>query len=139
MTTGRPRFEHVPVATVPVRRPGEVRVLHISFDRAIRETRDAILRAAGFRVLSVSTLKEVVAACRNYEFDAVVVGHTIPTAERGAVLAAARACRSKPRVIAMYKLAPDEITGADVALDSHDSPDFLIQTLRSRTCQRCDR
>ena len=43
---------------------------------------------------------------------------------------AARACRSKPPVIALYKLTPEEVRGADISIDSHDDPVVLINALR---------
>ena len=124
------RFEQVPLESVPAIAPPMPRVLHISFDRAILATRTAILKQAGFRVVAAASVTEAVHACEKHAFDAVVIGHTVPSHQRAAVMEAARACRSKPPVIALYKLTSEEVTGADVSIDSHDDPVVLINALR---------
>ncbi len=50
-------------------------VLHISYDKLLLETRTAILRRAGYAVISASTLAMTMDALRDRRFDLVLIGH----------------------------------------------------------------
>jgi DNA-binding NtrC family response regulator len=57
-------------------------ILSISHDQILLETRAAILRKSGHRVLSVSDVSELMETARENEIDLIVLGHTLSAEER---------------------------------------------------------
>ena len=129
-----PRFERVPLRSILVASDPNAprKVLNVSADPSLSETRRAILERAGYRVSCASDAADVAQLCRQETFDAVVVGHSLPQRQRYAVIEAVRKYNPAARIIGLYKMAAAEAAGADLAIDSHDDPEILVQVIRQR-------
>lgn len=127
-----PRFEQVPLHTIPVLRENAVRprVLNVSLDATLLQTRSAILQSTGAAVVNANGYGEAVRACARQAFDAVVLCHALPRHHKREVMQAARRGRSATKVVGLYNIAPAQAAGADVAVDSHDGPEALLQAVR---------
>ncbi len=133
--TGRrrsPRFEQVPLESIFVISDRKVpkKVLNVSADLSLLETRRAILERGGYLVSCASNAVDVVQLCRNETFDVVVVGHSLPKRQKHAVIQAVRKYNPAARIIGLYRISAAETAGADLAIDSHDDPEILVQVVR---------
>ncbi len=106
------------------------KVLNVSAEIMLLETRRAIFERGGYLVSCATNAVEAIWLCRQEAFHAVVVGHSLPKRQKHAVIQAARKYNPGARIIGLYKVIPDEAAGADVAIDSHDGPEILLQALR---------
>ncbi len=127
-----PRFEQVPLESIFVAsnpKPPQ-KVLNVSADLSLLETRRAILERGGYLVSCASNAVEAVLLCRKEAFDAVVIGHSLPKRQKHAVIQAVRRYNPAARIIGLYKISTAEAVGADVVMDSHDDPEILVQIIR---------
>ena len=53
------------------------RILSISYDQALLETRQALLEQRGYSVTSVRGFTQAIAYCKSKDFDLFVLGHAI--------------------------------------------------------------
>ena len=105
------------------------RVLNISYDESLLQTRHWILEQAGYEVKSALGFMEAEAECRNGRFDLVIVGHSLPRRDKIALAEATRSgCRAK--VLSLRKQGQEPIPEADYASDSID-PDGLLEAVRN--------
>ena len=95
------------------------RILSISYDKALLQTRELMLSREGFEVESAVGFSAALHACENGRFDLVIVGHSIPTADQtfiinqlkalsDASILALRRPHDGPLEIAEYNLDPDD-------------------------------
>ncbi len=113
-----------------LREENGLRILNVGREGNLLQTRAAILRGQGFRVENATSAEEAVVRCRQELFDAVVIGHTLEREEQEAVIRWARRRKPTPRIIVLYRISPKEAEGAHLAIDSHDTPEALIEALR---------
>ncbi|MFB3815422.1 MAG: hypothetical protein ACE14L_15065 [Terriglobales bacterium] len=107
------------------------RILCISNDQALLNSRTAVLRRAGYRVTSTmdhSAALELLAGDRR-QFHAVIIGHSVPRAHRDEVAAAAR----RSHVAVLVTCAQDEgrATPADAYVEALSGPQTLLSSLAS--------
>jgi len=99
------------------------RILSISYDEALLHTREMLLRREGFAVESALGFSEAVQACEKSEFDLVIMGHSIPPAEREQLIRQLRAVCSTP-ILALRRANEPLLRTADYNLDSGDPAHF---------------
>lgn len=93
------------------------RILSVSYDLALLSSRQLLLETLGCNVTSASTFEEAMRHCkRSHGFQLFVLGHSIPEAEKGALIAAFRAHCSAP-VIALKRLGEAATAAADFLID----------------------
>lgn len=105
------------------------RVLSISYDKALLDTRAMILQQHGFSVQSVQNVRDAIQLCREETFHIAVIGHSIPATEQKEVAAAIRQNCPGVIVVALKRCDADEVSFADAALDTF-KPDELVSKLR---------
>ncbi len=126
------RFEQVPLASIATLRSADSpKVLHVSPIPLLLETRSAVLEAAGVRTVSAGSVAAAVRLCRRHSFNAVVLCHELSRQQKEQVMRAARRNNTATTVIGLYNLVSTEAKGADLAVDSHDGPEALLQAVRS--------
>ena len=107
-------------------------ILSISRDQLLLETRGAILRKSGHRVISVRTIDEFADAVREERVALVVIGHTLPGHDREDVhrVLELEACRAP--VIELYATAAPPKSAAQFQLAVHDGSfqSDLLQLVR---------
>lgn len=131
------RFPQVPLAQVPAS-PGRAsrapakwpRVLNVSRDRSVAETRSDIMKEAGFRVETVFAAGDAAHLLQEKEYEAVIVGHNLSREQKAQVIGAARAAAGAPWIIGLYTLGPFEAVGTHFAVDVHEGPQAIVEAVR---------
>ncbi len=104
------------------------RVLSVSYERTLLETRAMILRQHGFAVSSVDNLSDALSICGKESFDAAVIGHSIGVAERRQISATVRETSPGVFVVALRSNFGDNVSFADTAVDAF-RPEELVAAL----------
>ncbi len=136
-THGQRRFEQVSLESIaPLRRDEPRRkVLNLSPDPLLLQTRAAILERTGVLTVNAGSAAEAVWLCRSQHFDAVVVCHSLDQQQRQLVMQAARRGKPGTTVIGLYNLTRANAAGADLVVDTNDGPEALLKAVRTALCE----
>ena len=104
------------------------RILSLTYDPSLARTRELLLTSAGFEVSTFLDVAEAIAACKNRSFDLVVLGHSIPLAERRTLVKEVRSKCATP-VLAMLRHGEPRLPEADYFFDSLENPALLLETV----------
>lgn len=110
------------------------RVLSVSYDEALRSSRELLLESLGYEVVSVADFAEALQHCsRGSKFDLFVLGHSIPAAEKNALISAFRAHSSAP-VVALKKMGEETPMAADFQIEPEPSQllDIISRIISNR-------
>ena len=110
---------------------GKPRLLSMGCDKAMLETRNAVLRAAGFEVYSCLGADHYLDRIAAAPFDVVVVGDCVAPARREQIAQSIRGLVPSMRIVMMYRCGDGgEISRlADACIGSLDSPHSLIHAI----------
>jgi DNA-binding response OmpR family regulator len=100
------------------------RILSISYNKALLQTRELMLSHAGFQVQSAVGFSAAIHACEKQEFDLVIMGHSIPPDDKAAIIKQLRAVCATP-VLALRRPNESPLKTAEYNLDSGDPQQFL--------------
>jgi CheY-like chemotaxis protein len=100
------------------------RVLSISYDVSLLQTRALMLSHEGFEVESAVGFSAAIQACELRDFDLVIIGHSIPPADKEAIINGLRRVCATP-VLALRKANESPLDSAEYNLDSGDPHRFL--------------
>jgi len=100
------------------------RILSISYDKALLHTRAMMLSREGFEVESAVGFTAAIQACKKGKFDLVIMGHSIPSEDKSAIVKQLRAVCSTP-VLALRRPNEPPVKTAEYNLDSGDPRQFL--------------
>jgi len=100
------------------------RILSISYDQALLHTRAIMLSREGFEVESAVGFTAAIQACEKGRFDLVIMGHSIPSEDKSAIVKQLRAVCSTP-VLALRRPNDPPVRTAEYNLDSSDPQRFL--------------
>lgn len=112
------------------------RILSVSYDLALLQTREMLLQAAGYEVVSIEGFQSMLdlAQSKNApEFDLVILGHSIAHRDKEALIKLVRE-RWKAPVLALLRAGESSDVGADDACDPFHVQNFMRkvkQTLES--------
>ena len=110
------------------------RVLSISYEEPLLRTREMILRNAGFDVTSALGFVEAQRFCAEQKFDVVVIGHTIPTSDKLALIQSARR-DARADTLCLRKAGEPLVPEADYSTD-RTGPDELVEAVKNLLAQR---
>jgi CheY-like chemotaxis protein len=103
------------------------RILSISYDHSLLETRHMMLQQEGYQVTSAEGLTAALEACRTVkDFDLIIMGHSIPPRDKRAILAALRQEGCDAPVLSLLRHGEDAIPEATRAIDP--DPQHLLDT-----------
>jgi len=102
-------------------------ILSISYDRALLLTRQALFEAAGYRVASAYGFTDAMRLCDNGSFDLMVMGHSIPPADKRVLIEQFRQHCDAP-VVSLLRHGEPLVDGADYHA-SPDDPHELVSTV----------
>ncbi len=105
------------------------RVLSISYDPVLLNTRGMILRQEGYEVESAQTLQEAVELSRSTRFDVVIIGHSIPAEDQQHMAEEVRKNCPGVLVIALRRRDGERLPFADRALEPY-KPEEMVRELR---------
>ncbi len=95
-------------------------ILSISRDQLLLETRGAILRKSGHRVISVRSIDDFADAVREEKVALVVMGHTLPGHDRDDAFQVLKTEACAAPVIELYATAAPPKSSAQFQLAVHD-------------------
>ena len=109
------------------------RILSISYDKALSQTRALMLSRAGFEVESAVGFITAIEACKERTFDLVILGHSIPTKDKSAIIRQLKEVCATP-ILALQRSHEPRVAAADYNLDS-GNPDRFLAYVRKITSQ----
>jgi DNA-binding response OmpR family regulator len=99
-------------------------ILVVSHDNRLADIRRNKLESAGFRVLQAMDIRAIAEACENNSVDLVMIGYSLPPAEkRRAWVEARRAC--KVPILELYTDERPHVLEASYFHRSAEEADFL--------------
>lgn len=107
----------------------KARILSITYNESLMQTREMILRNAGYDVTSALGFVEAQSVCAEQPFDLVIVGHSIPTNDKLAIIKCAKA-RTGAVVLCLRKPNAPVLREADYSTDETD-PGGLVAAVKS--------
>lgn len=115
------------------------RILSISYDKALLHTRAMMLSREGFEVESAVGFTAAIQACKKGRFDLVIMGHSIPSADKSAIVKQLRAVCETP-ILALRRPNEPPIKTAEYNLDSGDPQRFLgyVKEITNHKTQSAD-
>lgn len=105
------------------------RILSLTCDPSLARTREMLLTGAGFEVSTFLDVEKAIAAYQSLSFDLVVLGHSIPLAEKKALVKAVRSRCATP-VLAMLRHGETPVPQADYFFDSTENPARLLAMVK---------
>ncbi len=108
---------------------GRLRILNISYDRMLLQTRSAILRVAGHAVRSARTFGRAVKLLECCPFDLVVIGHSIPSGDIHRLVVTAHG--NNTPVLLMVRGTERPETEADSVFVAADGPLAFLRAISS--------
>jgi CheY-like chemotaxis protein len=98
-------------------------ILSVSYDEVLLNSRQLVLESEGYRVTSAWGFQAALQACQVGKFDLFVLGHSIPTADKEALIKEFRA-HCSALVIALARINEPKVRGADY--QSETDPKMLV-------------
>lgn len=106
------------------------RILSVSVKTRLRITRDDILAASGFSVISPRTPNEAPLLVKQQAVDAVVIGHSVNTEDRRKIIPAIRRACECPIVFVYVRSESPEEPLADLCVDVTNGTEPLLRALQ---------
>ena len=100
------------------------RILSISYNKSLLQTRALILSREGFEVESAVGFSAAVHAFENGRFDLVIMGHSIPFDDKATIIKQLKAVSNTP-ILALRRPNEEPLQVAEYNLDSGDPQLFL--------------
>ena len=101
------------------------KILSVSYDPVLLRTRQSVLETGGYGVISVLGFVDAIAACQGEDYDLLILGHSVPYADKRALIEASRKCRHA-HVLALIRPGERDVEGASKSSDTSYSPDTLL-------------
>lgn len=106
------------------------RILSISYDQPLLQTRHMLLENAGYEVTSALGYAEALEVCSaSQHFDLVVMGHSMPQKDKTALLAALRANCTAP-LLSIRRHGDGPLPESKISVDSLDGPVVLLDAVK---------
>ena len=106
-------------------KPG--RILSVSSNRVLSQTRNTVLAHAGYAVRPSFTAESTVAALANHDFDLVLIGHTLKYPQQKELIQKIRKISKAPVLVVGYGVQED--VGANAYVEGIDGPEKLLATI----------
>ena len=110
------------------------RILSISYDPSLLQTREMILRNAGYDVTSALGFVEAQRLCAEQQFDVIVIGHTIPIKDKLALIRCAKQGQ-RAATLCLRKASDPVVEEADYSTDKTD-PGTLVEAVNTALARR---
>ena len=107
----------------------ERKVLCVSFDKTVSDSRCATLRQGGYAVTAITSTEEALQLLGKEKFDLVVIGHRFPKANKQELAAQAREQRKIP-VLLVCGASPETEIPADARVYALEGAEGLLTAVR---------
>jgi len=105
-------------------------ILSISYDEPLLYTREWILKAQGFQVVSACDLTEALKRCRTDVFDLAIMGHSIPRSDKLVLIQEFKRKRYAP-VLSLVKHGDAPLPEADYWVEASEGPEVLVRAVKT--------
>ena len=112
----------------------KARILSISYDLALLETRRMLLEAAGYEVTSAIGFAES-QEVSDGPFDLVIMGHSIPSKDKQAIIKGLRDHGCQAPVVSLLRFGEKSIPEASYTADPAD-PKGMLETIKQILSER---
>ena len=103
-------------------------IAQASADASLANSRVEVLQQAGYKVRTFKSADKLAIACKNENFDLLLVGHSLEGVEREQICAAFRTYNPGAPILQLH-VATTTPTTADYALEVGQGPEALLQML----------
>lgn len=100
-------------------------ILSISYDPLLLSTRELMLEGRGYIVTSVEGFVAAVEACKSDDYDLVILGHSIPHADKQAIVQEIKRHCDVP-ILSLLRVGEKPVAGVVDAVDAM-RPDLLLE------------
>ena len=107
----------------------ERKVLCVSFDKTVSDSRCGILQQGGYAVTAITSIEEALQVMGSEKFDLVVIGHRFPKAKKQELAAQAREQWKTPVVLVCGASSESEIP-ADAGIYALEGTEGLLGAVR---------
>jgi CheY-like chemotaxis protein len=102
-------------------------ILLVSYDVALLNTRQFLLESSGYAVTSAAEFDEALQKCKAGGYDLAIIGHSVPTTHRQALLGhVSRYCPTP--VVALVRPGSCAVHEVDVSVDGN-RPELLLAAI----------
>jgi CheY-like chemotaxis protein len=91
-------------------------ILSVSYDATLLRTRQLLLESRGYVVTSAEGYVEAISKCSSGNYDLLIIGHSIPHADKKAIVTEAKQHGSLP-VLALLRVNEPELENASESVD----------------------
>jgi len=102
-------------------------ILSVSYDEQLLTTRRMLLEREGYKVTSALSRAEALAKCKQGAFDLLILGHSLPTADKQELIAVFRRSSAAP-ILLLRRQGEPMVAAADYNV-LPDSPEDLLKTV----------
>jgi DNA-binding response OmpR family regulator len=106
-------------------KPG--RILSVSSNRVLSQTRNTVLAHAGYAVRPSSTVEATLAALAKQDFDLILIGHTLKYPQQKELIQRIRKLSKAPVLVVGHGV--QEEVGANAYVEGIDGPERLLDTI----------
>lgn len=108
-------------------RKPKARILSVSYDLPLLRTRHMLLEREGYEVVSTSDIAATLEECKKDDFDALILGHSIPHSDKQKFVQAFRQVCEAAIISLRRSLGDQPVAGADY--DIEPDPDPLLKVI----------
>ena len=101
------------------------KILSISYDSTLLETRQLLLQTRGYQVTSSHGFTDSLEHCKSAHWDLIIIGHSIPDQDKRALVTQFRRHCTAP-VLALHRFGEPELAAADYSM-TPDHPEQLLK------------
>jgi DNA-binding response OmpR family regulator len=110
------------------------KILSITYDESLQRTRQMILVNAGYVAVSALGFVAAQSLCTDRSFDLIIIGHTLPTADKLALIKIIKEA-SGTAVLCLRNSGVPVPPGADYSTDRTD-PEGLVEAVKAALSAR---
>lgn len=103
------------------------RILSISYDDTLLQTRELMLKMRGYHVTSTYGFTASLEQCRKTDWHLLVMGHSIPERDKQALMTEFQKNSSAP-VLALHRMGEGQLEGAAQTI-TPDHPELLLEAV----------
>ena len=101
------------------------KILSISYDSTLLETRQLLLQSRGYEVTSSFGYTDSLEHCQRVHWDLIIIGHSIPNQDKRVLVTQFRQSCDAP-VLALHRFGEPELEGADHTI-TPEHPEQLLK------------
>jgi DNA-binding NtrC family response regulator len=119
------------------RRP-KARILSVSYDEVLMQTRQMLLQSQGYEVISSNGFDSSLQCCRDGGFDLFVLGHSVPHQEKQKMVKVFRQVCPAPIISLRRNAGEQPVDGADFDIEPDPEPllKLIADLIKGKTAAR---